>query len=97
MGIQGMEKKRVIKQGQQTTECALSMKAICKPKMKIGKSVVHSDHGKSDHVNHEKDKQISKDLFVITNDCMRDHRTNHGGHKQATGIKQKGKRRIGQD
>ena len=39
-----------------------------------------SARGKSDHINHEKDKQISKDLFVITNDCMRDHRSNHGGH-----------------
>ena len=97
MGIHGMEKKRVVKQGQDTTECVLSMKAICKPKMKIGKSVVHSAYGKSDHVNHEKDKQISKDLFVITNDCMRDHRTSHGGHKQATRIKQKWKRRVGQD
>ena len=46
---------------------------------------------KSDLVNDTDQEQVSKDLLIIPNDCMRDNRSNHSKHEEATGVEQKRK------
>ncbi len=54
-------------------------------------------NGEGNVAEHAKEAEITKNLFVIPNDCMGDHCPDHGNNKQAAGIKKEAGGKIRKD
>ena len=77
-----------------------------KSEERIGKSEgrrVRSDvrsgsrYGKGNVAEHANEAEITKNLFVVPNDGVGDHRPDHGNNEQAAGIKEKAGGEIRKD
>ena len=58
-------------------------------KSELGKVRFGSRYREGNVAEHANEAEITKDLFVISNDGVGNHCPDHGNNKQATGIKEK--------